>query len=241
MNDIHPKTIVDAMLHVCLMRNDADHGDWYELFKMQGGCIPEIIRGETAAGHAAQVAAMTFDEADYLCFVSRDPQTQRLKLEQLVQLPDQLEPHEIQVALYALATCWHITTAPCSTDWYGRIINAQLLLVGGCDDGNIAYHAVHHGLGQIMRIVRLPARPVLWYPGALDLIALLAVAAQQQADNEDDAGLDQSITALDGIITGGGTNGDGSKYRVIYLNGRNYSVTMLDGDILELFEIAENP
>lgn len=92
-----------------------------------------------------------------------------------------------------------------------------------------------------MRIVRLPARPVLWYPEALDLIALLAVAVQQQADGEDDAELDHAITALDGTITGGGTNGDGSKYRVIYLNGRSYGVTMLDGDILELFEIAENP
>lgn len=91
-----------------------------------------------------------------------------------------------------------------------------------------------------MRIVRLPARPVLWYPEALDLIALLAVATQQQADSEDEAGFDQAITALDGIITGGGTNGDGSKYRVIYLNGRCYGVTMLDGDILELFEIADN-
>lgn len=88
--------------------------------------------------------------------------------------------------------------------------------------------------------MRLPARPVLWYPEALDLIALLAVATQQQAECEDDAGLDQAITALDGIITGGGTNGDGSKYRVIHLNGRSYGVTMLDGDILELFEIAES-
>lgn len=240
MNDIHPRTIVDAMLDLCLMRDDAGHADWYELLKVQGAWIPEIIRGETVDGHAAQVAAVTFDEADYLCLVIREPQTQRLKLEQLVQLPDQLEPHEIQVALYALATCWHITTAPCSTDWYGRIINAQLLLVGGCDDGNIAYHAVHHGLGQIMRIVRLPARPVLWYPGALDLIALLAVAVQQ-ADGEGDAGLDQTITALDAIITGGGTNGDDSKYRVIHLNGRGYGIIMLDGDILELSVIAENP
>ena len=240
MNDIHPKTIVDAMLDLCLMRDDAGHADWYELLKVQGAWIPEIIRGETVDGHAAQVAAVTFDEADYLCLVIREPQTQRLKLEQLLQLPAQLEPHEIQVALYALATCRHITTAPCSTDWYGRIINAQLLLVGGCDDGNIAYHAVHHGLGQIMRIVRLPARPVLWYPGALDLIALLAVAVQQ-ADGEGDAGLDQTITALDAIITGGGTNGDGSKYRVIHLNGRGYGIIMLDGDILELSVIAENP
>lgn len=138
MNNIHPKTIVNAMLHVCLMRDDTGHGDWCELFKAQGGWIPEIIRGETAEGHATQVAAMTFDEADYLCLVSRNPQTQGLKLEQLVQLPEQLEPHEIQVALYALATCWHITTAPCSTDWCGRVINAQLRLVGGCGDGNIA-------------------------------------------------------------------------------------------------------
>ena len=241
MNDIHPKTIVEAMLNVCLMRDDAGHGDWCELLKAQGALIPEIIRGETAEGYAAQVAAVTFDEADYLCLVCRDPQTQTLKLEQLEPLPEQPEPPEIQVALYALATRWHITTAPCSTDWCGRVINAQLLLVGGCDDGNIAYYAVHHGLGQIMRIVRLPARPVLWYPEALDLIALLAVAVQQQADGEDDAGLDQTITALDGIIIGGGTNGDGSKYRVIHLNDRDYGVTMLDGDILELFEIAENP
>ena len=238
MNNIHPKTIVEAMLDLCLVRDDAGHADWYELLKVQGAWIPEIIRGETAEGHAAQVAAVTFDEADYLCLVIREPQTQRLKLEQLLQLPAQLEPHEIQVALYALATCRHITTAPCSTDWYGSIINAQLLLIGGCDDGNIVYYAVHHELGQIMR---LPARPVLWYPEALDLIALLAVATQQQADSEDEAGFDQAIIALDGIITGGGTNGDGSKYRVIYLNGRCYGVTMLDGDILELSVIAENP
>lgn len=95
-------------------------------------------------------------------------------------------------------------------------------------------------LHDFNRIVRLPARPVLWYPEALDLIALLAVATQQQADSEDEAGFDQAITALDGIITGGGTNGDGSKYRVIHLNGHSYGVTMLDGDIFELFEIADN-
>ena len=114
MNNIHPKAIVDAMLHVCLMRDDAGHGDWCELFKAQGGWIPEIIRGKTAEGHATQIAAMTFDEADYLCLVSRNPQAQGLKLGQLLQLPEQLEPHEIQVALYALASCWHITTAPCA-------------------------------------------------------------------------------------------------------------------------------
>lgn len=83
------------MLNLCLVRDDVGHGDWYELFKVQGGEIPEIIRGETAAGHAAQVAAVTFDEADYLCLVIREPQMQRLKLEQLVQLPEQLEPHGI--------------------------------------------------------------------------------------------------------------------------------------------------
>jgi hypothetical protein len=36
MNDIHPKTIVEAMLNVCLMRDDAGHADWYELFRVQG-------------------------------------------------------------------------------------------------------------------------------------------------------------------------------------------------------------
>ena len=46
MNDIHPKTFVEAMLNVCLMRDDAGHADWYELFRVQGAWIPEIIRAK---------------------------------------------------------------------------------------------------------------------------------------------------------------------------------------------------